>query len=190
MRNVRASARARAAPPDAPSAEARRSHAARLGRTALGERLAGFIYGTIVALSVIVAGARAYPDDPGHIAALVAVTCTVFWIAHMYAHGLGQSVAFGEHLSFAELRRIGRREGSIVEAAVPSVGALVLGGAGILSAGASVWLAFALGLVVLGAQGVVFARVEGMRALGTALVVTANVALGLLLVALKLVLGH
>jgi hypothetical protein len=29
-----------------------------------------------------------------------------------------------------------------------------------------------------------------MRALGTALVVTANVALGLLLVALKLVLGH
>jgi hypothetical protein len=190
MKNVRASARAKASPPDAPSAAGRPSHAARLGRTALGERLAGFIYGTIVALSVIVAGGRAYPSGPGHVAALVAVTCTVFWIAHVYAHGLGQSVAFGERLSLSELRRIGRHEGSIVEAAVPPVAALLLGGAGIISARAAVWLAFALGLVALGAQGVVFARVERVGALATALVVTANIALGLLLVALKLVLGH
>ena len=57
----------------------------RLARTAMGHRLGGFIYGTIVALSVIVGGARAYPHEPGHIAVLVAVTCIVFWLAHVYA---------------------------------------------------------------------------------------------------------
>src|SRR5262249_19004441 len=63
-----------------------------LRRAAMGERLGGFIYGTIVALSVIVAGARAYPHGAGHIAALVIVTNVVFWLAHVYAHGLAHSV--------------------------------------------------------------------------------------------------
>ncbi|HKG43054.1 MAG TPA: hypothetical protein VKB10_02260 [Gaiellaceae bacterium] len=166
------------------------SAAPRLGRSALGERLSGFIYGTIVALSVVVAGVRAYPHGPGHVAALVAVTSVVFWIAHVYAHGLGHGVVSGEHLSLAELRRIARREGSIVEAAVPPVAALVLGGIGVLSPAASAWLAFALGLAVLAAQGLVFARIERLGVLSTALVVTANLGLGLLLVALKLVLSH
>lgn len=166
------------------------SAAARLGRSAMGDRLAGFIYGTIVALSVIVAGARAYPAGPGHVAVLVAVTCLVFWIAHVYAHGLGHSAAVGEHLSFAELKRIGRREGSIVEAAVPPLGALVLGGLGILSPQTSLWLAVALGLVVLGAQGVVFARVERLGTAATLGVVAANLGLGLVLVALKLAVSH
>ena len=61
------------------------SRASRVARTRLGQRLSGFIYGTIIALSVIVAGARAYPHSAGHIAVLVAVTCAVFWIAHVYA---------------------------------------------------------------------------------------------------------
>jgi hypothetical protein len=47
-----------------------------------------------------------------------------------------------------------------------------------------------LGLVVLGVQGVVFARVERLGLLATATVVVGNLGLGLLLVALKLVLTH
>jgi hypothetical protein len=47
-------------------------------RAAAGERLGGFIYGTILVLAVLVAGARAYPHASGHIAALVAVTSAVF----------------------------------------------------------------------------------------------------------------
>jgi hypothetical protein len=172
------------------TAPVRLSGAARLGRSAMGERLAGFIYGTIVTLSVIVAGARAYPEHPEHVAALVAITCAVLWIAHVYAHGLGHSVALGEHLSLAELGRIGRREGSIVEAALPPVAALLLGAAGILSPRTAVWLAFVLGLAVLAAEGVVFARVERLGPAGMLLVVAANVGLGLLLVALKLLVGH
>ncbi len=171
-------------------AEGRPSHAARLGRSALGERLAGFIYGTIITLSVVVAGARAFPHSPEHVAALVAITCAIFWIAHVYAHGLGHSVASGEHLSLAELGHIARREGSIVEAALPPLAALLLGAIGVLSEQTAIWLAFALGLAVLAAEGVVFARVERLKPAAALLVVAANLGLGLLLVALKLLLGH
>lgn len=156
----------------------------------MGERLGGFIYGTIVVLAVLVAGARAYPHEAGHIAALIAVTSVVFWLAHVYAHSLGQSVATDEHLSMAELRRIARREGSLVEAAIPPLGALMLGAFGLLSTRAAIWLAFGLGLAVLAVQGIVFARVERLGRLGTLGVVTANLGLGVLLVGLKLLVSH
>lgn len=172
--------------PEQPGARA----APRVGRVARGERLAGFIYGTIVVLSVIVGGARAYPDGPGHIAVLVVVTSVVFWLAHVYAHGLGHSVAHDEHLSFAELRYIARREGSIVEAALPPVAALLLGAAGVLATNVALWLAFGLGLAVLVAQGVTFARVERLGRLATLGVVGVNLCLGLVLIGLKLLVSH
>jgi hypothetical protein len=156
----------------------------------MGERLSGFIYGTIVVLSVIVAGARAYPHEPGHIVVLAVVTTVVFWLAHVYAHGVGHAVAHDEHLSLAELAHIARREGAIVEAAVPPVAALLLGAFGIVSEYASVWIAFGVGLAVLGAQGVVFARVERLGLFGTVVVLAANIGLGVVLVALKLFVSH
>lgn len=163
---------------------------ARFRRRATGERLSGFIYGTIVALAVIVGGDRAYPDDAGRIAAMVAVTSIVLWLAHVYAHAVEHSVAHDEHLSVAELRGIARREASVVEAAVPPLVALLLGALGVISTNAAVWAAFGLGLAVLGVQGIVFARIERLGPLGTAAVVAGNVALGGALVGLKLVLSH
>lgn len=157
-------------------------------RSALGERLAGFIYGTIIVLAVVVAGARAFPDDAARIAALAGATSLVFWVAHVYAHSIAHSVAHDEHLSLAALRRIARREASILEAAVPPIAALLLGAVGVLSASAAVWAAFGLGLAVLVAQGLRFARAERLGWLGTIGVVAANLALAGMLVALKLVL--
>jgi hypothetical protein len=159
-------------------------------RSTAGQRLAGFIYGTIVALSVLVAGARAFPDSPTRVAVLVTCTCGALWLAHVYAHGLAHSVAHKEHLSFAELEHIARREWSIVEAAAPPVVALLFGAVGILSASAALWAAFAAGLIVLAAQALVFARVEELRLPATLLVLTINLGLGLGLVALKLALTH
>jgi hypothetical protein len=163
---------------------------ARIGRTTMGERLGGFIYGTIVVLAVIVAGARAYPHGAGHIAALVAATSAAFWLAHVYAHALGRSVATREHLSWAEVRDIARHEASILEAAIPPVAALVLGTLGVLSVRTSVWLAFSLALLVLAVEGIVFARVERLGVLGTIGVVAANLGLGVLLVGLKILVSH
>jgi len=179
-----------AAMTDSVTDEAPRHRAARLGRAAMGERLGGYIYGTIVALAVVVAGARAYPHGAGHIAALVAATSVALWIAHVYAHALAHSVASDERISVAELRHIARREGSIIEAALPPVAALVVGALGVISTRASVWVAFGLGLGVLAAQGIVVARIERLGRLGTLGVVAGNVSLGVLLVGLKLVVTH
>ncbi len=168
----------------------RDSRAGYFNRGAKGERLAGFIYGTVIVLAVVVTGARAYPHEAGYIAALVAVTSVVFWLAHVYAHGLAESIANDEHLSLANLRRIARREGSIVEAAVPPVAALLLGAVGLMSTRAAVWVAFGFGLAILVVQGIVFARVERLGRLGTLAVVTANLGLGAVLVAFKLLVTH
>jgi hypothetical protein len=156
----------------------------------LGERLGGFIYGTIVVLAVLVAGARAFPHEPGHIAILVVVSSAVFWLAHVYAHALAHSVAQDVHLSLAELRRIARHEAAIMEATVPPVAALLLGASGVLSSKTSIWTAFVLGLVVLVVEGIVYARAERYGLLGTLAVVGTNLGLGVVLVALKVLVTH
>jgi hypothetical protein len=168
----------------------RAAGAVRLRRSSVGERLGGFIYGTIIALAVVVAGARAYPQEAGNIAVLVAVTSVVLWLAHVYAHSLAHSVAYDQHLSLAELRYIARREGSIVEAALPPVAALLLGAFGVVSTQVAVWAAIGLGLLVLGVQGITFARVERLGRLGTLLVIATNLGLGVVFVGLKLLLTH
>ena len=156
----------------------------------MGERLSGFIYGTIIALAVLVAGAKAYPHAAGRIAALVAVTSVVFWLAHVYSHSLAHSVAKDEHLSLAEVRYIARREASLIEAVFPLCAALLLGAFGLVSTKVAVWTAFGLGLAVLAVQGIVFARTERLGRLGTLTVVAANLGLGVLLVGLKLLVSH
>jgi hypothetical protein len=163
--------------------------AAFYSREAIGERLGGFIYGTIVVLSVVIAGARIY-GGPGHLAVFVVVAMLVLWLAHVYSHGLALSVTHDDHLTLAELGQVAGREASILEAGVPSLIALLLGAAGILSEEASVWLALGVGLAVLAVEGVVFARVEHLRWAGTAAVVALNVGLGVLLIWLKLLVGH
>ena len=159
-------------------------------RAAMGQRLAGFIYGTIIVMSVVVAAARAYPHDAAHMAALVGVTSVVFWLAHVYAHGIAQSVEDDRHFSLARLGRLARRESSIVEAALPPFVALLLAAFGLISTKAAVWLAIGLGLAVLVVQGIIFARVERLGPLATLGVITANLFLGFVLVSLKLFVTH
>ena len=158
--------------------------------TATGGRVAGFTYGTLVALSMVVAGAKLYPDDAGFIGAFVLLTTVALWLAHVYAHTIGQSVSHRRRVSLAELERIARREGAIVEAALPPVGALLLGAVGLISTEVAVWAAFGLGLAVLAVQGVQYARIERLGPLRTVVAVAVNVGVGLVLVAAKLVLTH
>jgi hypothetical protein len=159
-------------------------------RTALAARVSGYTYGTIIVVSVIVAGARAYPHGAGHVAALVAVTACVFWLAHVYAHALGHSVAHDQRISWAELGFIARREAAIIEAAVVPVGALMLGTLGVLKTATSLWLAIGLGLAALVVQAVRYARIEQLGLFATGVVVAINIGLGLALVALKLFVMH
>lgn len=154
------------------------------------ERLPGFIYGTLVVLTMIVVGAKAYPDEPGVVAALVVVTAAVLWLAHVYAHGVALSVSEEKRLSLAELRRLARREGSIVQAALPPVAPLLLAAAGVISTQVALWSAIGVGLVVLGVLGLRFARIRRLGTVRTCAAVAANLAFGVLVVALKLLLAH
>jgi hypothetical protein len=155
-----------------------------------GERLGGFVYGTIVVLAVIVAGAKAYPDDPGHVAAMVAITTVVFWLAHVYSHGLARSVSADEHLTRAELSHIARHEAALLEAGVPPMVALLLGWVGILEPTTSFWTALGVGMAVLTLTGIAFGRAERLGPLATLAVVGVNLALGIVLVVMKVLVAH
>ena len=139
---------------------------------------------------MLAAGAKTYPHSAWKIVVLLAVTTVVFWLAHVYAHSLGHVLAQDRHLSLVELRVIGRHEAAILEAAMPPLAAMLLAAFGLISTRASIWIAYGLGLAVLVGTGLVFARVERLGPIGTLVVVALNLALGLILVALKIAVTH
>jgi hypothetical protein len=93
-------------------------------------------------------------------------------------------------LTAAERRRVWRRELAIPLAAALPVAVLVLGAAGAVDEGAAVWIAILIGLVTLAVQGVRYARVERLSTMGTVASVAMNLALGLVMVALKVAISH
>jgi hypothetical protein len=153
------------------------------------ERIAGAIYGTIVVLAALTAGATAYEHDLWRLGAIVSASVLVLWVAHVYAHGVGESLTLGRRLTGAELQAIAGRELSIALAAVLPLAAVALGALGVIEGGSAIWLAFGLGVATLGVQGVRYARLERLGPIGTVVSIGVNVSLGLTIVALKLILG-
>jgi hypothetical protein len=154
----------------------------------VGSGIASSVYGTVTAMATI----AAFGDDehPWKIAVAVALTALVFWIAHMYAHGISDSIALARPLRVRDLGPIARRESGIVFAAVPPLAVLLLGAAGILHEASAIWLAMGIGLATLALQGARYARLEKVGLLSTLVAIAANVGLGLLVVALKAALAH
>jgi hypothetical protein len=147
------------------------------------------VYGTVVAMATLTA-AYANVKDPWKLAAIVWSTLFVLWIAHLYAHGLGESIVQGRRIDRAELKSVARRELGILLAAVgPSI-ALLLGALGVLRESASVWLALGIGLGTLAVEGLRYARLERLSRAGTLAVTALNLALGLLVIALKVAVSH
>ena len=96
------------------------------------ETIAGTVYGTIIVLSEVTAAASAFKHNLAPLAVIVGVTTIVFWAAHVYSQGIGRSIDLGRQLSATELRRVARRESSMLLAAVLPVLLLALGAAGVL----------------------------------------------------------
>jgi hypothetical protein len=153
------------------------------------DRIAGTIYGTVVAMATIVAAASS-EVGPQRLAAIVAVTLTVLWVAHLYSHAIGEGVARGRQLTRAEVAEVATRGLALLLAAVPPVAALLLGGLGVFREATAVWLALALGMVTLAGQGVRYAHSEHLPIGKAALAVLLNLALGLLVIALKVAIAH
>src|SRR6058998_3492025 len=123
-------------------------------------------------MATLVAGAPAFRDKLWNFFAVVVVTTLVFWAAHIYAHGLEESLQLRRRLTAAELGQIARRERAIGLAVV--LPACALG----------------LGVAALAAQGVRYARLERLSRTGTAVVIGLNLLLGLSIVILKVLVVH
>lgn len=168
----------------------------RLGRTVrelvVGSpaTIAGAVYGTIVVLAAVTAGGKAFQEDLWRLVAIVVTTVLVLWLAHVYAHGLAESIQMGRRLDGAELRAISRRELAIPLAAVGPGVVLVLGAVDLIEGPTAVWLAIALGVATLALQGLRYARVERLGVTGTLVSVLLNLGLGLAIVGLKVLVAH
>ena len=158
----------------------------------LGTRdtIAGTVYGTIVVLSVVTAGAPAFEHGEWKLVVIGAVTVLVFWLAHVYAHVLGESLHHGRRLNRAEVFTIAQRELAIPLAAVLPMTAVALGAVGVLRNSLALWVAVAIGVATLTIEGIRYARLEHLSRAGTLLTVAINLAFGLVLVALKATLSH
>ena len=141
-------------------------------------------------MATLVAGAPAFRDKLWHLLAVVVVTTLVFWAAHIYAHGLAESLQLGRRLTGAELAQIAHRERAMGLAVVLPAPALVFGALGVISGSRAVWLALGLGVAALAVQGVRYARLERLSGAGTAVVVGLNLVLGLSIVILKVIVVH
>jgi hypothetical protein len=163
----------------------------RLTALILGTRqtIAGTVYGTIVVLSAVTA-ASTVEHDLWDLAAIAAATVVIYWIAHVYSHGLGESLEAGRRLTAAELAAIARRESSILLAAVLPVAAIVLGALGVFATRTALWLAVGVGAAALALQGLRYARLERLSRTGTIVTVAINLALGLMIVLVKALVAH
>jgi hypothetical protein len=152
--------------------------------------ISGTVYGTIVVMATVTAGAHGKQTDMARLAVVVGVTVVVFWVAHVYADTLAESLERGRRLDRAEFGDVARRELSMPAAAVAPVAVLVLGALGILGAKTAVWLALGIGVATLGVQGARYAAIEQLDRTGTLAVIAINLFLGLVIVGLKALVAH
>lgn len=151
--------------------------------------IAATVYGTVLAMAALAAGAVEHLS-PDALIIVVGTTSGVIWLAHVYAHGLGESIERGHRLDRAEFSAVAGRELPILFAAAAPISVLVLGALGIVGETPDIWLAFSLGFVALAVQGLRYARVERLGPAGMTAVIAANLALGGIVVVLKVLVSH
>jgi membrane-associated PAP2 superfamily phosphatase len=107
---------------------------ARLNRLILGDpqTIAGTVYGTIIVMSVIAAGAHAYEHQLWRLVALAGGGAVVLWLAHVYSHELGESLTIGRGITVEGVAWLARRESAVIAAAIIPLAAVALGASGIL----------------------------------------------------------
>ncbi len=163
-----------------------------LRRITLGRRegVAGTVYGTIIVMATLAAGSHGAETQAWKLATVVAVTVLVLWVAHVYAHALAEGLRQGRQLKAHEIASVARNERSIALAAVAPVAVLGLAQVGVLAAQTAIWLALGLGVATLAVQGARYASVEHLGRLGTAVSISLNVLLGLVIVVLEASITH
>jgi hypothetical protein len=167
-----------------------RARAAPAGPSPSTPPRSGGLYGTVVVLGVITALTHGYGNnDVGVVLGAVVVTTLVFWVVHLYADTLAARVSDPRRRWRDLAVEHGRHDLPIIEAAIPPAIPLLLGLAGALSPETAIWAAIVLGLIDLFGWGVLLGRALGYGRSRTVVIGLLNVALGAVMVALK-VLAH
>jgi hypothetical protein len=155
-----------------------------------GQGIAGAIYGTIVVMAVVVAGSVQGDTDAWRLAGIVATTVLALWIAHVYAHGLSESIQAELALRWEQVLTLARREASVLLAAVGPIAALLFGGFGLIGELTGIRLALGVGVTTLAVHGFRYARLEHLSRTRTLIAIAANITLGLLIVAVEVAFAH
>jgi hypothetical protein len=145
----------------------------------------GGLYGTVLVLAVIIALSKSGKTETSIILGGILVTSFVFWVVHVYANTLAARIDAPDR-GWTELaRHHARHELPILEAPIGPAIPLLLGTAGVLSRDTASWCAIVVCLVGLFGWGVTVARALGYRGLAVTIMGLGNVALGGLMVLLK-----
>lgn len=145
----------------------------------------GGLYGTVLVLAVIIALTKSGKAEADIILGGVAVTTLVFYVVHVYADVLALRVSAPERSWRSLAREVGHEEIAIVEAAILPAIPLVLGTLGALDRETASWGAIACGLISLFGWGTLVGRALGYGTLRSLLFGALNIALGGLMVVLK-----
>jgi hypothetical protein len=154
-----------------------------------GHRYAGAIYGTILAMSVVAAGANGKGPNLW-LAVTVVATSVVFWLAHVYAEALGRQIAQNRPYRLADRLQIAREEWPMAQASLPLAACLLVGVFGLVSGSNSEWLAMVVGIGVLGIWGFLAARAEQASGVRRLVTVVTTASFGFVLLILKVVVQH
>ncbi|WP_445147754.1 hypothetical protein [Baekduia sp. Peel2402] len=145
----------------------------------------GGLYGTVLVLAVVIALTKSGHAEAEIVLGGVLITTLVFYVVHVYADVLAARVTSPDRSWTSLAREIGHEEIAIVEAAILPCLPLLLGTLGVLDREAASWGAIGCGLVSLFGWGLLVGRALGYDGVRSLLFGAANVALGGLMVLLK-----
>jgi hypothetical protein len=143
------------------------------------------IYGQILSTAVVATLSEDVEYSVEDVLLAVAVTILVFWLAHVFAESAARRLHQKENLTLRDVTAVGREEGAMVLAALPTVLVLALGSFEALSRDLTLDLAIGLGVAELVGLGFVIARRSKMGVLGTLGSVVLTASFGVLIVGLK-----
>ena len=117
---------------------------------------AGAIYGTIVAMATIAAGAHSADID--RLLVITFANLFIFWIAHVYAAALSHHLRESHWLDWAAIKRAMAEEWPLVTGPLPCMIVLALGTFDLIADDRAVRFALWIGVLQLLGWGISFAR--------------------------------
>ena len=112
-----------------------------------------------------------------------------FWAAHVYAFLLADRLHGRHRMKRDDVSRVMSREWPLLQSSFPLAVPLALGSLGLIDGDSALGLATFVGVASLVAWGILFSRREGHGPAGIVGAATANAAVGLLIIGLKVALG-